>query len=129
MELIRGTLKAAPLWGRGLFGSLLALIGVAPFALFMSEFQILKAASHSGAIWALILFLAGTSVVFVAALRHALAMAWGKPEKAPVAERTGYLDAAVVLLPLVALLILGLWMPAPMENAITQAAAIIGGGR
>ena len=45
-----GALRQAPLWGAGLFGSLLALIGVAPFALFMSELQVLRAALDSRAL-------------------------------------------------------------------------------
>ena len=37
--------RAAPVWGKGLLLSLLCLIGVAPFAIFMSELQIVSAAA------------------------------------------------------------------------------------
>ena len=76
--------------GAGCFGSLLALIGVAPFALFMSEFQILKAAVDARAYVAMVLFLLGTGVVFVGALRHAIALAWGDPVAEPAAVRAGW---------------------------------------
>jgi len=44
MENMSGSLLISPVWGIGIFCSLLALIGIAPFALFMSEFQLIKAA-------------------------------------------------------------------------------------
>ena len=44
MRDMKGALGRSPVWGAGLFLSILALIGVAPFSLFMSEFLILKAA-------------------------------------------------------------------------------------
>ena len=40
-----GAMRRSPVWGIGFFGGVLALIGVAPFAIFMSEFQILRAAA------------------------------------------------------------------------------------
>ena len=65
MHRMQGTLRTSPIWGTGLLLSLLALIGVAPFAVFMSELQIIKAAADRGAITVLVLFLAGTGIVFV----------------------------------------------------------------
>ncbi|MBE3135751.1 MAG: hydrogenase 4 subunit F, partial [Acidobacteria bacterium] len=48
MTRMGGALRSSPLWGGGLFVGLLALIGVAPFAIFMSEFQIIRAAFDTG---------------------------------------------------------------------------------
>ena len=125
MTKMSGSLRAAPIWGIGLFGSLLALIGVAPFAVFMSEFQVLKAAMDSHAILALVLFLAGSSVVFVGALRHAIAMAWGEPSPVVEPESAGTIESMLVFVPLAILLILGLWMPGPLINILKQAAAVL----
>jgi formate hydrogenlyase subunit 3/multisubunit Na+/H+ antiporter MnhD subunit len=127
MNRIAGTLRAVPLWGMGLFLSLLCLIGVAPFAVFMSEFQIVKAAVDGRSIAALAAFLLGAGVVFAGALRHALAMAWGSsPEAAPSAGRLAPLDAILVYAPLAVLLLLGVWMPPPLREAISQAARVLG---
>jgi hydrogenase-4 component F len=109
----------------GLFGSLLALIGVAPFALFMSELQILKAAMDKGAILALVLFLLGAGVVFVGALGHAIPLAWGKTTSAVRPTRAGTLEVLLVVLPLVFLLVLGMWMPGPLQTALNAAADVI----
>jgi hydrogenase-4 component F len=125
MTKMSGSLRSAPVWGAGLFGSLLALIGVAPFAIFISEFQVLKAAMDSHAILALILFLAGCSVAFVGALRHAIAVAWGDPAPTVEPERAGKIEMLLVWAPLAILLILGLWMPRPLSNILSQAAAVL----
>jgi hydrogenase-4 component F len=127
MESLAGSLTASRAWGVGLFGSLLALIGVAPFALFMSEFQVAKAAVAGGSFWALGIFLAGTAVVFVGALRHALTMAWGEPRRALEPQPPHWGELALSWGPLALLLLLGLWMPSSMRGALDRAAAIIGG--
>jgi len=125
MRKLAGTMRAAPVWGMGLFGSLLALIGVAPFALFMSELQILKAAMDKGAILALVFFLLGAGVVFVGALGHAIPLAWGKTASAVRPTRAGTLETLLVVLPLVLLLVLGMWMPGPLQTALNAAADVI----
>jgi hydrogenase-4 component F len=124
---MKGVLRAAPVWGGGFFVALLVLIGVAPFAIFMSEFQILRTAYDTGALVALVLFLVGTCIIFIGALRYAVAAAWEKPDSAVAPERAGVLDYALVLLPLTALLVLGLYLPDWLSGIFTHAAAIIGG--
>jgi hydrogenase-4 component F len=125
MTKMSGSVAAAPVWGTGLFGSLLALIGVAPFAIFMSEFQVLKAAVDRHATLGMILFLGGSGVVFVGALRHAIAMAWGKPGKLAVPERTGAVEKFLAFAPMVVLLVLGLWIPGPLLHILRQAALVL----
>jgi hydrogenase-4 component F len=125
---LAGCARSTPLWGRGFFLSLLALIGMAPMAIFMSELQILKAAADQNAWLVLTVFLAGTGIVFIGALRHAVAAAWDPPVGTPPAEETSLAERGLVLLPLAALIVLGLWMPQPLREAIARAAAIIRGG-
>jgi hydrogenase-4 component F len=127
MDRIGGALRSAPVWGKGLLLSLLCLIGVAPFAIFMSELQIVSAAAAGGAWWTMGLFLFGVGVVFVGALKHAVSMSWGEPAEGVREERADALEAALAFAPMAALLGLGLWMPAFLRNAIVQAAAIVGG--
>ncbi len=127
MRRITGALKAHALWGAGLFGSILALIGLAPFAIFLSEFLIVKAAAETRAYGTLVIFLAGAGVVFIGALRHAIDMAWGTPAAAPAPRRTSVLEGALVVAPLALLLVLGLWMPRPFQDMLSSAARILGG--
>ena len=128
MTRMGGALRSSPLWGGGLLASMLALIGVAPFAIFMSEFQIVRAAFDAGAILSMSILLAGTAIVFVGALKHAAGVAWGKPESDAPPEKAGLLDAAIVILTLASLLALGLWMPEPFWKFIEKPAAVVGGG-
>jgi hydrogenase-4 component F len=129
MRRLTGILRLSPVWGGGLFGSLLALIGVAPFALFLSEFLILKAAVESGAYWAAGLFLLGVGVVFVGALKHAISMAWDPAPAGTPPAGAHPLEALLIFAPLGLLLLLGLWVPGPLAAVLTQTAQILGGGR
>lgn len=135
LKALAGAARSAPLWGGGLFVSLLALVGVAPFAIFLSEFLILKAAVDKGSYLVLSVFLVGLSIVFVAALRYAIAAAWGQSAaasapaaKVPPLEKSSLLEKALVWAPLTLLLVAGLWMPAFLSGAMKEAAAIITGG-
>jgi hydrogenase-4 component F len=127
MSHIRGTLKAHPVWGIGLFGSFLALIGVAPFALFMSELQIVFAAMDGRAYVALALFLAGTCTIFMGILKQALAMAWGESEHPTPAPAAGITDIILVAGSLCILLAMGLWMPEWYRSLLLRAAHIVEG--
>lgn len=127
MRRMTGLLRASPVWGRGLVAGLLALIGTAPFAVFLSEFLILKAAVDSGAYWTAALFLTGLGVVFVGALRLAITMAWEPATGPGPRQRTHVLEGLLVFGPLAALLVLGVWLPSPFLNVLTQAARVLGG--
>jgi hydrogenase-4 component F len=128
MRQVTSVLRTSPLWGAGLIGGILALIGVAPFAIFLSEFMILKAAVASGSYWVGSLFLLGIGVVFIGALRHAIRMAW-EPKTEVVRTRTTYfMERVLVFGPLTVLFVLGVWMPAPFMDLLTRAAALLGGG-
>ena len=129
MRGIRAGLKTSPLWGTALFASMLALIGVAPFAIFMSELLILKAAVESGRYAAMAVFLLGSATVFVGVLRQAMDMAWGgNAEAARAPERPSVSEWMVVVLPLLLLLVLGLWMPPAFRRILQDAAAVLTGG-
>jgi hydrogenase-4 component F len=128
MRRVTQVLRTSPVWGSGLVGSLLALIGVAPFSLFLSEFLILKAAVGNGSYWTAALFLIGVGVVFVGALRHVIAMAWD-PLSEPVPSRATHLAEGVLVFgPLTVLLVLGVWMPPPLLALLTQAAHLLEAG-
>jgi hydrogenase-4 component F len=127
MSKMAGALRTTSGWGKGLFGSLLVLIGVAPFAIFMSELLILRAAAKSGSYWTIGLFLAGAGIVFVGALQHAINIAWGEPIITPKKEHASGVDKMLVAASLAALLVLGLWIPDVLTRMLTDAARIVEG--
>jgi len=125
MERMTGSLEVSPVWGLGIVASLLALIGMVPFSLFMSEFQMLKAAVDGGRFGVLVVFLFGTGTVFVGVLGNALRLGWGKPGPVEAEISTNWLDVLLVAAPLVVLLVLGVWMPGTFRAALDQAAAVV----
>lgn len=126
MEKMSGSLPVSPVWSIGIFCSILALIGIAPFALFMSEFQLVKAAVDSHAWVVLSLFLLGAGLVFVGALGHAIPLVWGTNHESRKPVKANFFEAFLVFAPLAVLLVLGLWMPKPLFTALNSAASIIG---
>jgi hydrogenase-4 component F len=125
MHKLSGALRADRLWGVALLGSVLALIGAAPFSVFMSEYQLLRAGARAGAWIVLALFLAASSVVFVSALRHLIDMAFGAPKAAVSPAGGGTAAVAIVVSAMGLLLLLGLWMPLWFSGAIGSAAAVL----
>src|SRR5579862_5376078 len=126
MHVLSGALRVDRLWGLALLGSVLALIGVAPFSIFMSEYQLLRAAAASGAWLVLAVFLGASGVVFLAALRHLIDMAYGDPPSALAAPRNGAAAFTIVVAALGLLLLLGVWMPPWFSRALGDAAAALG---
>jgi len=122
-----GALRGRRLWAAGLFASLLVLLGAAPLAIFMSELQVLRAAAERRAFATMAVFLAGVTVVFIGALRHAVNMAWGEPVRRPPVEAEGVSSHALVWGLLGLLVMLGVWLPAPLSDAIRDATAVVEG--
>ena len=150
MRLMRGILVAVPLAGFGIVLGILALIGAPGFSIFMSELWILKVGIERHQYAAVAVFVLGAAVVFVAALNHALDMvgkraaqrgtdpAAGGPRgdelsRQPVDEpRPGDPSLRVVrwplvVVPLVILLVTGVWMPGPLADILEAAAAVVRG--
>lgn len=127
-----GAAKKYPLWGGGLALSLLALIGVAPFSVFMSEFLLVKAGIDTSAWLPTGIFLAATCIVFVRMLKHSIDIAW-KPTALPASSpalvgatvegktRNGFAATFIIAAPLILLLVFGLWMPGFLFDFIQKA--------
>lgn len=126
MASIRGALRANRVWGVGLLASILALIGAAPFALFISEIALVRALVHAAAWPVLVITLGGTSIIFIAMLARVIGMAMGEPPEGLERHREGLTALIVVGAPLLLLLTLGVWMPAGLRLALDQAVAVVG---
>jgi hydrogenase-4 component F len=125
MHDISGAVSKNRLWGGAFLAAVLALAGMAPFAVFMSEFQIVKATLDTGRYVQLALFLAGAIVVFASASRHAIAVSLGTTPSHVVRYTPRATDYAIVCICLVAMLVFGLWMPEWLKSTLQQAALII----
>jgi hydrogenase-4 component F len=129
MGQIRAAMRQVPLWGGSFFASILVLIGIAPFAIFMSEFLILKEAFFKGRYVVVGLFLFTALAVFISALKHAMDVSFG--ESTPltgIAPRPRIIDYGIVSVCMIVLLLLGVWIPTPFANFLTNVSAVIQNG-
>jgi hydrogenase-4 component F len=122
---LRGLIATLPLTGRGFALALLALLGVPPFGLFVSEVMILGAGFHAGWWFAPALALALLLVAFGGMLGALHRMAYG-PDAAPL-EAPTWRGAAPIVVGLGLLLLTGVAWPPGLGAALARAAAVLGG--
>jgi len=114
---IRHVLKIFPvsgiLWLLGAIG----IAGAPPFALFLSEFTVLRAAMQGSYGWVAILFVISLIVVFIGFLSHFRAMYFDEAPDAEIARLPWTAWRTVPMwLAFLPLLVLGLWWPHGLWN-------------
>jgi hydrogenase-4 component F len=126
-EFARGALKRAPWTGALFLAGFMAMTGSPPFLPFASGFVFFSAAfsqGHpiTGSLMALLLM-----VAFLGMALTVVPVVFGDPPKDR--ERTKYHDTVLLVGPplalLVALGILGLWLPQPLYRLVTEAAQLL----
>jgi hydrogenase-4 component F len=123
---MRGVLRRVPVSGVLLLAGLFAVTGSPPFGLFVSEFTILGAAIGQGHPWIGVTTVALLAVIFVGMARTILEVLYGEPDgRGAEREERLRLVGPVVLAFLV--LLLGVYLPAPLRGALGRAAASLGG--
>jgi hydrogenase-4 component F len=130
-QFVRGALRRTP-WSGALFlAAFFAITGSPPFGPFISEFTIVSAAFLQENYWSGGLFLAFLALIFIGMASTVLPVVMGKiPNDI---EKTPYRDTVHTVLPPLLLmgvvLLLGLWIPAPLQELLRQAAGQLGGGK
>ena len=124
---VRGAMQRVPLSGALFLTGFLAITGSPPFGPFISEFTIVNAAIGSGQYLVAGLFLGLLGIVFVGMGVTVLSVVQGKPLEGTPA--TGFYDSAStcapILLFLSLVLMLGLYIPRPLEMLLRDAAALL----
>jgi hydrogenase-4 component F len=117
---VTGLLRIMP-WTGALFGAgILALIGLPPFGLFVSEFLLLQAAIALGKTWLAAIVLVLLLTAFVSLLNHVNRMLYGDlPDGVRAGERPHW-SMLALLVPVAVLVVLGLWLPAPVSTLIRR---------
>ncbi len=134
ISAIHGLLQRLPVSGCLWLAGFLAITGSPPFGLFVSELVILKGMAEAQRWGVAALYLLALGVILVAMARLVLPMAFGQPPppsgETPAAPPTRRREAIWSVAPglalLLAVLVLGLQVPAPLWDFL-QAAAQIGG--
>ena len=117
---VSGLLKTMPWTGAFFAAGVLAVIGLPPFGLFMSEFALFRAGFAAGRPWLMGLVLALLTVAFVSMIGHLNRMLYGQPtDGVAQGERRPW-----PLVPLgfcvAALVVLGLTLPRPIEELLVR---------
>jgi hydrogenase-4 component F len=128
-EEVGGALRLVPASGALFLLAFLALAGTPPFGPFLSELAILTGAVERGRFAVAVAFLVLLVVVFVGMGATVLAVVQGEPPEAARATRfrdrfgnTAPIAALVALL-----LVLGIFVPAPLRDLVAAAAAFVEG--
>ncbi len=125
LERASGMLKVMP-WAGGLFMvGMLAVVGLPPFGLFISEFALIRAGFANGRPGLMAAVLALLGVGFVALLRHSNRMLYGEPPQGVTVGDVGKWWLAPLFLSGGVLLVLGLTLPAPLEQLLSQVVKVV----
>jgi hydrogenase-4 component F len=130
-DQVRGAIRRVPLSGALFLAGFLAITGSPPFGPFISEFIIVNAALASGqfVVGGLLLLLLG--IVFIGMGATVLAVVQGNPpdDNEPKRFRDNAGTGVPILLFLALVLLLGLYVPPPLESLLREAAAFLEANR
>jgi hydrogenase-4 component F len=117
---VTGLLRVMP-WTGALFAvGVLALVGLPPFGLFISEFLLVRAAVVTGRLWVAGVVLVLLLTVFTSLIGHLNRMLYGEaPAGVPIGERRNWPVAALAV-SVGVLVVLGVTLPRPLSTLIAQ---------
>ncbi len=120
---VKGLIHLNPFTGIALLIGGLAIAGAPPFAVFISEFSIVKAAilaKHWVTVTLLVLFII---TAFFGVMSHINTMVFGRPESPPVAKHPLPLTCKIsMVLAIVPVIVFGLYIPAQLYELLKMAA-------
>ncbi len=129
---IKGLMKRSPVAGAALLFGGLAIAGAPPFAVFLGEFSIIRTGIAKGEYLVTGLLVLFIAIAFFAIMNHVSRMVFGAAddaEKALEAPRPlPNICVAALLLAVVPVALFGVYIPEPLGNLITLAAAALGHG-
>lgn len=122
---VSGLLKTMPGTARMLAVGILAIIGLPPFGLFISEFALIRAGFATGHPWLMGAALALLSIAFVALISHLNRMLYGPPPKDVAVGEKNVWPLALLSFNVAALVTLGLTLPESFKNLLNQIVGIV----
>lgn len=125
MGAIKGIIRVVPLTAVLLAGGALALAGMPPFNVFISEFMVVAAAIKAGHIGLVIVLLLLLTLVLAGLVRMIASTVLGTPPEAVSKGELGILTTAPMALLLLLMLLLGVHIPTPVTRLLTDAAQIV----
>jgi hydrogenase-4 component F len=123
---VRGLIRTSPAAGAALLFGGIAIAGAPPLAVFLSEFSIMRSGVAQGQYVAIGLLAGFIIVAFFGILSHLNGMVFGVPAQSGPAHPPIRLPATCLLtlaLAAAPIVVLGLYMPAPLHRLLELAAA------
>jgi hydrogenase-4 component F len=127
IPLVSGAFRRVPVSGVLLMAGFLATLGFPPFSIFVSELTILRGALEGHHDVAAALYLALLATVSVAVLALVQGMVQGEAPQGPAAPREPLALTAPGIVLLLATFAIGLHVPAALDDALLEAARLLGG--
>jgi hydrogenase-4 component F len=124
---VRGLIRSSPVAALALLAGGFAIAGAPPFAIFVSEIVILKAGVASGQYVSVALLAFFVVVAFCAIMFHINRMVFGLPSSESAAFSTPLACKATLAFAAIPLLVIGVYVPGPLQRLLTAAAAAMGG--
>jgi hydrogenase-4 component F len=127
MRKVTGAIKVIPVSATFLLIGVFAITGSPPFGIFVSEFTIVSAGFASGNVVPAVFFIGFIAAIFAGFIYYTSRMVFGEPH-APV--KRGDADTLSLLLLgvlLAALLMLGVFIPPPLQQCIENALTVLKG--
>jgi len=123
---IRGLIRKSPVVAVALMIGGLAIAGAPPFAVFLSEFSILKAGMASGHYLVTSLLTLFIVIAFCGILFHINRMVFGKPTDLAGGTTMATTNIVAMGLAIIPVILLGLYLPDPLCELLRFAAASLG---
>ena len=123
ISTIRGLTVTHPLLGWGLVAGVVAIAGMPPFGVFMSEFLVVSS-TFARQPWLALPLVLGLLLAFGTLLWRLNGMAFGKPDSGPAAPVQASILPMLAHLALV--LVAGIWLPGPLVAWFRNVAVLLG---
>jgi hydrogenase-4 component F len=127
IQSVRGLFRISPFAGSMLVLCSLAIAGAPPFPIFLSEFSILSAGMRGGQYTVVAILATLIVIAFVAIMLHVNGMVFGKPTAPRLTEALPASCRFAVLVAAAPVVLLGVYIPAPINDLLQLAAQQLGG--
>jgi hydrogenase-4 component F len=127
IKQVRGLFRLSPFAGGALLLCALAITGAPPFPIFLSEFSILSAGIRAGHNVAVAILAVLIVVAFIAIMLQVNNMLLGRPTSNCQVAQVPLSCRAAVLAGIVPIILLGVFVPAPVHSLLQLAAQQLGG--
>lgn len=122
---VRGLLKVAPLTAVLFAGGALALGGMPPFNVFVSEFMLVVATLKTSSIWLALLLLLLLTVVLAGLVRMVAKVTFGQAPEQVAKGELGLLTTVPMALLIIMMLVMGICIPKPIQQLLNNATTIV----